>query len=223
MESVNYTSAVQWHETVEAADISDLDFSDQIYQFGSAPKAQRVGHARIVPMCSAFGESPVCRSASIALAFGLIFGNPSATAASARVVSPVRIDHEERSAPIEERRAAAVERLKRRIEQFAERADGWDGDDGRAPTKDAQLDSMKLLELLPAGFLPKAVYSPGDGEVLYQWERKDAFIEIGFYGDGTISWYLRRGNGVEEHGDDPFDRDQPVLNRSLEMILGVSA
>jgi len=94
-----------------------------------------------------------------------------------------------------------------RIDEFAKRAPDWDGDGGVAPNEDAVMDAKAFLNSLDSEFASRAsTLSPGDGEVLFQWRRGAAFIEVGFYGDGTISWYARNADGKSLHADTPFDR-----------------
>lgn len=41
-----------------------------------------------------------------------------------------------------------------------------------------------------------------DGEVNFLWEAADVSADIGFYGDGTFSFYAKGGDGKEYFGDD---------------------
>src|SRR5262245_112834 len=81
-------------------------------------------------------------------------------------------------------RAKAVSNLKQRIAAYAARLPDWDGMNGTAPSPDAIADALAFVDQLPEQApVPDNVYAPGDGEVMFQWLRPEAFIEVGFYGD----------------------------------------
>jgi hypothetical protein len=106
-------------------------------------------------------------------------------------------------------RAMAESDLKQAIATYAARLPNWDGIGGIAPSPDAIADSLTFVNQLSKSIeLPDNVYAPGDGEVLFQWRRSGIFIEIGFFGDKTISWYARVSDTEVTYGDDPFDRAQ---------------
>ncbi len=45
-----------------------------------------------------------------------------------------------------------------------------------------------------------------DGEVNFCRRRPGLFIDIGFYGDGQIHYYVRvEAAGIDVHGSEPFD------------------
>ena len=95
--------------------------------------------------------------------------------------------------------------LRRLIDTYEARRPDWDGMGGTAPSQDAVSDAKRLLLQLPWTVpAPDQVYAPGDGEVMFQWVRPHRFIEVGFYGDGTISWYARVAGHETAHGDDPI-------------------
>jgi hypothetical protein len=96
-----------------------------------------------------------------------------------------------------------------RIDEFAKRAPDWDGDGGVAPNEEAVMDAKAFLNSLDSGIVScAATLSPGDGEVLFQWRKDDAFIEVNFYGDGTISWYAKDADGNLRYADSPFKRER---------------
>ncbi|WP_271025568.1 hypothetical protein [Rhizobium sp. RCAM05973] len=113
-------------------------------------------------------------------------------------------------------------RLMSRINEIANRKPDWDGDDGRAPTAQALKEACDFLRfLLLQGALPKSVYSPGDGEINFEWTATHRITEVGFSGDGAISWFHRDSSG-EKFGDEPFDADSIERNAELLQVLGVS-
>jgi hypothetical protein len=110
--------------------------------------------------------------------------------------------------------------LKERIDLYSRREFDWDGSGGHAPSATAVTDAKNFLAQLPSTLaIPDQVYAPGDGEVMFQWRRPTAFVEVGFYGDGTISWLARRGSGEPSYGDDPFQREKMCLPDKLLAAL----
>ena len=104
-------------------------------------------------------------------------------------------------------RATSTGALKRMIAGYAARLPDWDGAGGIAPRPDAIADALTFIDRLPdRAPIPEKVYAPGDGEVMFQWIRPDTFIEVGFYGDDTISWFARVPGRNVSYGDDPFER-----------------
>jgi hypothetical protein len=104
------------------------------------------------------------------------------------------------------------------IDGFAERAPNWDGLGGVAPNQEAVLDARALLTVLPSKTPPDNLFSTGDGEIAFQWRRGSLFVEVGFFGDNTVSWFVRGALG-EEHGDDGYDRANPQFPKALAMAF----
>jgi hypothetical protein len=84
---------------------------------------------------------------------------------------------------------------------------GWDGDDGVAPSGEAIADALSFIRLLPLrARLPKPMVA-GDGEVGFYWKSDDCYIDVGFFGNGTISYYGHaKREGFEVHDTTPYDR-----------------
>lgn len=85
--------------------------------------------------------------------------------------------------------------------------DNWDGEEGISPARRAIDDALAFIELLPLrARLPRPMVS-GDGEVGFYWKTDDCYIDVGFFGDGTISYYGRSGPAeLEARGQVPFNR-----------------
>jgi hypothetical protein len=104
-------------------------------------------------------------------------------------------------------RARSVAHLRQSIAGFAGRLFDWDGMEGIAPKPYAIADALTFIDKLPSDApLPDKVYAPGDGEVMFQWLRPGTLIEVGFYGDDTISWFARIPRRDDTNGDNSFDR-----------------
>lgn len=143
--------------------------------------------------------------------FGIRFGDPSR-----EISNEVRLSN----ATAPSLRDAVSLRLTlalNAIDAFATRQPNWDGMDGSAPNEEARKDAKAFLNLLH-GSLPDKWFAPGDGEIAFQWRRERLFIEAGFFGDATISWFVRNAQG-EAHGDDAYDRTNPRLPQELALAL----
>jgi hypothetical protein len=105
-------------------------------------------------------------------------------------------------------RATSSSILKKSIASYAARPADWDGMSGTAPRPDAIADALSFIDDLPSSSpMPDDVFAPGDGEVMFQWHNSQSFIEVGFYGDDTISWFVQTSKVVApSYGDDPFNR-----------------
>lgn len=105
------------------------------------------------------------------------------------------------------------------IVKYSARAVNWDGDDGIPPHETAVVDAKSFLwSLTPDVSLPNAVYSAGDGEIMFHWRNDDTLVEVGFHGDNTISWFART-NGLLVHEDEPYDCTRPRISDKLQSVL----
>lgn len=86
---------------------------------------------------------------------------------------------------------------------------GWDGVDSIAPPPSAIDDALAMIDKLPLGANPPEPMVAADGEVGFYWKTADGFIDIGFKGDGTISYYARAKDKVAK-GVKPYDKDHPL-------------
>jgi hypothetical protein len=168
-----------------------------------------------VAATSAAAEGSV-QSSIVALLFALLVN----FAASANLTDGWRANLLNTDLPFSLRetdRAKSIGQLRQSIVSYAGRLVDWDGMEGSAPRPDAIVDALTFIDSFPPeSVLPDKVYAPGDGEVMFQWVRPATFVEIGFYGDDTISWYARVPGRADVHGDDPFDRH---LDRQLPLPL----
>jgi len=98
-----------------------------------------------------------------------------------------------------------------RIRDLSNYSDGWDGYKGKSPSKTAISDAEKFSRLLSFD----QVHAPhislaSDGEINFLWMLQDFRLDLGFYGDGTYSYYGKTTNGEEFMADDqPFDKILP--------------
>lgn len=85
------------------------------------------------------------------------------------------------------------------------------------PTEQAFKDARAfLLHLNPIKILPPSMGIAGDGEINFLWKFCKVHIDLGFYGNGTYSYYARDPDGKNYYGDDlsvdEHRLDDPVLN-----------
>ena len=88
------------------------------------------------------------------------------------------------------------ERIEGKITSYLLLKADWDGYGGRAPSNQAIVDGLKWLNLLPTDCaLPKPMLS-GAGEVGLYWDADGFYCDIGFFGDGTFSYYAEAPDGT---------------------------
>ena len=111
--------------------------------------------------------------------------------------------HAQRPALVQDRRSALASDVK----AYRGLEDNWDGEEGISPARSAIDDALAFIELLPLrARLPRPMVS-GDGEVGFYWKTDDCYVDVGFFGDGMISYYGRSGRANQEaRGPEPFNR-----------------
>lgn len=90
-----------------------------------------------------------------------------------------------------------------RIRQLAIYLHGWDGADGKAPSQAAVRDAECFTRILAHDDL----YAPSislatDGEINFFWMLSHFRLDLGFYGDGTYSYYGTTTTGDEFLADE---------------------
>ena len=124
--------------------------------------------------------------------------------------SPIGIDAE----PTEK------EKIEGRITSYLLLENDWDGYEGKPPSNQAVVDSLMWLSLLPTDTpLPKPMLS-GAGEVGLYWEAADFYCDIGFFGDGTFSFYAERPDGSSMSNEDIEIKSTPESLLILLLKIG---
>lgn len=90
-----------------------------------------------------------------------------------------------------------------RIRQLGTYSHGWDGAEGKAPSHAAVTDAERFTRIL----MRDDVYAPHislatDGEINFLWMLPHLRLDLGFYGDGTYSYYGKTAAGDEFLVDD---------------------
>ncbi len=148
----------------------------------------------------------------VALASSGLAGNTANFTSINGVFEPTIFDFHQYASATEFRqlwRDSQRKQLLSRINEFQRRVEGWDGSGGTPPNSNAIRDAKAfLLSLAEDCAIPSKTFAPGDGEVIFQWRQRGAFVEVGFYGDGTISWYARTPRKEPLYNDNPFTQEE---------------
>lgn len=106
--------------------------------------------------------------------------------------------------PITTVAAARYNNLYREMTSYRGLRAGWDGPDSVAPSQAAIDEALDFLALLPDEVkLPETSVS-GDGEVGFFWSEANAYIDVGFRGNGRLVYYGKAGD-LEARDVIPFD------------------
>lgn len=79
--------------------------------------------------------------------------------------------------------------VQQRLEQLTHLQPGWNGRGGVVPTQAAIDDARSFYALLPSTSREPTVEPSGDGEINFVWRAGGDYLEIGFDGDGALSYY----------------------------------
>jgi len=98
----------------------------------------------------------------------------------------------------------------------------WDGYGGNPPSNQAIVDSLLWLSLLPTKSpLPKPMLS-GAGEVGLYWDTDGFYCDIGFFGDGTFSYYAEAPDGATLSDEAVEVTNTPASLLALLSKIGVA-
>ncbi|RON97142.1 hypothetical protein BK672_02275 [Pseudomonas fluorescens] len=97
--------------------------------------------------------------------------------------------------------------------------DGWAGYESRKPDdrsiKEAEAFACKVLNT-PL-ILEPIISSATDGEVSFFWESSHITLDLGFYGDGSFSFYAKTEDGDEFFGDN-YSLDSELPQKIFEHL-----
>jgi hypothetical protein len=105
-----------------------------------------------------------------------------------------------------------------RIRGLLDLAPGWDGYRAKIPAATAIDEAEQFTSnVLPADdFQLPTVTAAADGEVNFSWKNSLGYIDLGFYGDGSYSYYAKTAVGHE------FMSDESSLTEHLpEQVLTI--
>ena len=97
-------------------------------------------------------------------------------------------------------------------------AERWPGVDW--PTEAAFEDAISFTERLPIRMkVAPHISLADDGEVNFTWSQDGIWIDLGFYGTGTFSFYARGKDGKDLFGDDKLVMS-PLQNELVALLAG---
>jgi len=99
------------------------------------------------------------------------------------------------------------------LASFKHLEDGWAGFESKKPDdRSIQEAEAFALRILNAPSMIEPIISPAtDGEVSFFWENSHITLDLGFYGDGSFSFYAKTQDGEEFFGDNySIDSELPM-------------
>ena len=118
---------------------------------------------------------------------------------------------------------SAEDKLHARLLSYLDLTDGWDGYRAAPPSIDAVLDAVAFLVIRPRDVPLPFPQLASDGEVGLYWRTGEIHAEVGFYGDGDVSYYARHtpaSGASRECGSDGCRFDTEGWPKDLLLILG---
>lgn len=92
------------------------------------------------------------------------------------------------------RRTSKVHRRTSKVDRWPDAV--WPGDQAFA-------DARTFIDRLPLPLIPMPEISLAhDGEINFLWEGDDIYVDLGFYGTGTYSYFARGRDGYGIRGED---------------------
>lgn len=125
--------------------------------------------------------------------------------------------------PARRQEPSAEDKLHAKLLSYMDLTDDWDGYGAAPPSIDAVLDAVAFLVMRPRDILSPFPQIASDGEVGLYWRTGEVHAEVGFYGDGDLSYYARytSGSGASrECGSDGYRFDTGGWPGDLLLILG---
>jgi hypothetical protein len=107
--------------------------------------------------------------------------------------------------------------LSSEIVAYRKLRNGWEGVGSVGPRPSAIRDALTFIDKIPFGAKTPDTTVAADGEVGFYWRTDHGYIDIGFKGDGTIS-YFARANGRMAKGIEPYGQDY-LLPRDLSLVI----
>ena len=87
-------------------------------------------------------------------------------------------------------------RLLKKIRDFFLYEDNWDGKGAHAPSEEAINEAEEFLRTLPIEKIREPFISlANDGEIVFLWKNDEFHLDLGCYGDGTLSYYGEAKDG----------------------------
>lgn len=116
---------------------------------------------------------------------------PSTAAELVKAISPVVLPSQAVT--------TAMHEIMYRVRPLAALKDGWDGYEGVPPTRTAIEDAEQFAihHLYAFEKAIPAISPASDGEINFYWENEAGLLDLGFYGDGSYSYFAKLAEGRE--------------------------
>ena len=114
------------------------------------------------------------------------------------------------------------DKLHARLLSYPELPHDWDGRGAAPPSFNAVRDAISFLDKRPSDVPLPFPQIASDGEVGLYWRTGEIHIEIGFYGDGELSYYARytpASGKSKECGRDGYSLGAKNWPQDLMLIL----
>ena len=101
--------------------------------------------------------------------------------------------------------------LRARVISWSGLKQGWDGEDGMAPSNRTIDAALAFMQSARATALPlPAPYIAGDGEIGFRWAKGDAFASVAFLDEGEVVIFMRDAQGEPREHVHTFDEACPA-------------
>ena len=84
--------------------------------------------------------------------------------------------------------------LRKKIESFKYLDNNWALEECTLPTPEAIQDGHQFIDMLPINTKPPILEVASDGEINYFWRFDKSIIDVGFYGDNMIHYFVQMEN-----------------------------
>lgn len=106
------------------------------------------------------------------------------------------------------------------IRQMTDYEQDWDGYGSRAPSAQAADDAelFAIYNLYRRNANTPKISAASDGEINFSWKNEKGLIDLGFFGDGSYSYYAKLSTGKELISDES-EIEERLPNELLEIIM----
>ncbi len=85
-----------------------------------------------------------------------------------------------------------------KVRGFRKYLDGWNGPDSIGPSDKAREEAEQFANSLDLDAIhPPEIGLADDGEINFFWDVNNLYLDLGFFGNGTYSFYAKLPNGEE--------------------------
>lgn len=109
-----------------------------------------------------------------------------------------------------------------KLEGLKQLENGWAGYESKKPDLRSLSEAAAFASrIFSAGHIIEPIISPAtDGEISFYWENSYVTLDLGFYGDGSYSFYAKTEDGEEFFGDH-YSLDEALPQKIFERLQKV--